>query len=97
MKSLCLGTLLFLGLGLLVPSYVVPAGETATKEELNNINAFQAMAVANKWRSSNKTVKSYVTPREVVFQFPDGSAKKIPLPEEKMVVAFAPYISHTHT
>ena len=97
MRSLGLGLFLFLGLALLVPASPVPAGETGARAHLNNIDAFQAMIVANQWRSSDRNVKSYVTPREVVFKFPDGTVKKIPLPKEKMVVAIAPYISRTHT
>ena len=97
MRSLYLGLFLFLGLGLLVPASPVRADETAAKTDLNNIDAFQAMAVANQWRTSHKKVRSHVTPREVVFQFPDGTVKKIPLSEEKMVVAIAPFISRTHT
>ena len=34
--------------------------------------------------------------REVVFEFPKGRVKKIPLPEEKMLVAVAPYVNKTH-
>jgi hypothetical protein len=32
----------------------------------------------------------------VVFEFPNGRVKKIPLPEEKMLVAVAPYVNKTH-
>ncbi len=34
--------------------------------------------------------------QEVVFQFPGGEVKKIQLPEEKMMVAVAPYKEKTH-
>jgi len=59
-------------------------------------DAEQAMAYANQWKWTQKSIKSYVTPEEVVFEFPDGIVKKVALPEEKMVVAIAPYIYSTH-
>jgi hypothetical protein len=54
------------------------------------------MAIANEWKWSKKEVKSYVTAREVVFELTKSKVKKIPLPEEKMLVAVAPYINKTH-
>ncbi len=63
---------------------------------LNNVDAVQAMAIANQWKWSKEEIKSYVTPQEVVFEFSNENVKKIPLPEEKMVVAVAPYIDRTH-
>ena len=60
------------------------------------IDAVEAMAIANDWKWSQKDVKSSVTAREVIFKFSDGKVKKIPLPEEKMLVAVAPYIRRTH-
>jgi hypothetical protein len=63
---------------------------------LKNVDAIQAMEIANEWKWTQSKIKSYVTTREVVFGFSDGRSKKIPLPEEKMLVAVAPYISRTH-
>ena len=60
------------------------------------IDAVEAMAIANAWKWSRKDVKSSVTAREVVFKFSDGTEQNIPLPEEKMLVAVAPYIRQTH-
>ncbi len=71
--------------------------ETFDESVLENVDAVQATAIANQWKWSNKKIKSSVNSREVVFQFPGGKIKKIPLPEEKMVVALAPYIKGTHT
>ena len=65
--------------------------------ELKNVDAIQAVALANKWKWTNKEIKSYVNSQEIVFNFPDGQVKKIPLPENKMFVAVAPYITQTHT
>jgi hypothetical protein len=65
---------------------------------LNNIDAVQAVAIANEWNYSRKDITSYVTPREVVFKSSnDKIIKKIPLPKDKMMVAVAPYINTTHT
>ena len=64
--------------------------------DFETIDAVEAMAIANAWKWSRKDVKSSVTAREVVFQFSDGKQKKIPLPQEKMLVAVAPYVRKTH-
>ena len=64
--------------------------------DFETIDAVEAMAIANQWKWSQKDVKSSVTAREVVFKFSDGKQKKIALPEEKMLVAVAPYIRRTH-
>jgi hypothetical protein len=63
---------------------------------LKNVDAIQAMAIANEWNWSKKEIKSYVTAREVVFELSKNKVKKIPLPEDKMLVAVAPYINRTH-
>ena len=60
------------------------------------IDVVEAIAIANEWKWSQKDVKSYVTAREVVFEFSDGTKKEILLPEERMLVAVAPYIRRTH-
>ena len=64
--------------------------------DFETIDAVEAMAIANDWKWSRKDVKSSVTAREVIFKFSDGKVEKIPLPEEKMLVAVAPYIRRTH-
>jgi len=64
--------------------------------DLEKMDAVEAMAIANEWKWSRKDVKSSVTAREVVFKFSDGTVKKIPLPQEKMLVAVAPYVRNTH-
>lgn len=65
--------------------------------KLKNVDAIQAVAFANQWRWTNKNITIYVNAQEIVFTFPDGQVKKIPMPENKMLVAVAPYISKTHT
>ena len=64
--------------------------------DFEKIDAVEALAIANAWKWSRKDIKSSVTAREVVFQFADGKQKKIPLPQEKMLVAVAPYLRKTH-
>jgi hypothetical protein len=71
--------------------------ENSVGAKLENIDAVQAMAIANEWNYSKKEITSFVTPREVVFKSSnDKVIKKIPLPENKMLVAVAPYINRTH-
>ena len=64
--------------------------------DFEKLDAIEAMAIANEWKWSQKDVKSYITAREVVFEFSDGTKKEILLPEERMLVAVAPYIRQTH-
>ncbi len=64
--------------------------------ELKTLDAAQALALANQWRWSRNDVKSYVTPLDVVFEFDKNRVVNIPLPDDKMVVAIAPYIDETH-
>ena len=77
-------------------SFTLADSEILLRQELKNVNAMEAVAIANDWKWSNKDVKTSVTAREVVFEFPDKTVKKIPLPQEKMLVAVAPYIRRTH-
>jgi len=76
--------------------YALPGDEKSAQAVLDNLDAVQAMAVANQWKWSQDKIKTHVTTREVVFKFSDGKVKRIPLPKEKMVVAVAPYIRKTH-
>lgn len=70
--------------------------EQTLKNRLDTVDALEAMAIANELKGTLPSLKSYVNPREVVFKFPDGTVKNIPLPEEKMLVAIAPYMQVTH-
>lgn len=96
MKSLLLSFIIILGVNSLLPTYALYGDEKSTEAGLNNVDAMQAMAIANQWHLSKKGIESFVTPQEVIFQFPNGKEKRIPLPQEKMVVAAAPYIKRTH-
>ncbi len=93
MKSIVLSFILFLGISWLFPACTAQSSDEA---RLNNADAIQAMAIANEWKWSKKEIKSFVTSREVVFEFSKDKVKRIPLPEEKMLVAVAPYIKQTH-
>jgi hypothetical protein len=71
------------------------------EEMVENIDAVQAMALANQWKWTQNSITTHVTPKEVVFEFPsntspNGTIKKVALPEDKMVVAIAPYLTYTH-
>ena len=71
---------------------VTPAEEAG----LRNLSAVRALALANDWKMAGKEAKTYVTPRAVVFDLPNGRTYKVPLPDDKMVIAVAPYIKQTH-
>ena len=94
MKYLLMSFVFLLGVG----SLFIGSGLLAQDNEalFENVDAMEAMEIANEWKWTQSKVKSYVTTREVVFEFSDGRTKNIPLPEENMVVAVAPYISRTH-
>jgi hypothetical protein len=95
LKYLIVISVLLLGIGV----YFVNSYQFKTKTDdvfLENVDAVKAMEIANQWKWSKEEIKSYVTSRQVVFEFPNGVIKKIPLPKDKMLVAVAPYISQTH-
>lgn len=72
------------------------SGGKSYETALESANAVESIAIANQWKGSEKEIKSFVNSQEVVFQFPGGNVKKISLPEEKMMVAIAPYKKETH-
>jgi hypothetical protein len=96
LRFLILSSVVALALSLLLPVHGLQGAEQSDLAALNNIDAMQAMAIANQWKWTKKEVTSYVTPRGVIFVFPDRKVKGIPLPPDKMVVAVAPYIRNTH-
>ncbi|UCE52775.1 MAG: hypothetical protein JSV31_26560 [Desulfobacterales bacterium] len=81
---------------LLMSSSALAYAEILWRQKLENVNAMEAIAIANEWKWSRKDVKTSITAREVVFEFSDKTVKRIPLPQEKMLVAVAPYIRRTH-
>ena len=96
MKYLLLPFVIFFGIGSLLPAYALEPDEKSVEAILSNVDGIQAVAIANQWKWTKKEVKSYVTPRGVIFILPNRKVKGIPLPEEKMLVAVAPYINKTH-
>ncbi|UCD32403.1 MAG: hypothetical protein JSV38_00405 [Desulfobacterales bacterium] len=92
MKYSILSLILLFGTSLLFSA----CGSHGDEKLLNNVDAVQAIAIANDWNWSKKEIKSFVTTREVVFEFSKGKEKRIPLPKDKMLVAVAPYINRTH-
>jgi hypothetical protein len=70
--------------------------ESALINQLEGINAHQALALANQWHWEKQPVKTYITSKEVVFQFESGKVKRIALPDGEMMVAVAPFIDSTH-
>jgi hypothetical protein len=96
MKKLCMSLSLLLGFSWLFAAYGYTPGENSPEAILKNVDAAQAMAIANEWKWSKKEIKSYVNAREIVFELSKSKVIKIPLPEEKMLVAVAPYINRTH-
>jgi len=96
MKSFVLGLILILATSAAFQAYAFQDSKKPADIDFEKIDAVEAMAIANAWKWSRKDIKSSVTAREVVFKFSDGKQKKIALPEEKMIVAVAPYIRRTH-
>ena len=96
LKFLILAYIVVLGICLLLPVNGLQGAEKSDEAVLDNIDAKQAMAIANQWKWTRKEVTSYVNPRGVIFVFPDKKVKGIPLPADKMLVAVAPYIRRTH-
>ena len=70
--------------------------ESALIDQLDGLNAHQALALANQWHWEKQPVRTHITSKEVVFQFESGTVKKIPLPADEMMVAVAPFINRTH-
>lgn len=96
MRSIILIFVLVLGMCWLFPAESFQSDRKSPEASLKNADAIQAIAIANQWKWSKKEIKSFVTPSEVVFKFSKDKTKRIPLPEDKMLVAVAPYIERTH-
>ena len=96
MRYYVIGLILILVTCLSFQADAIQDGKKPADIDWKNIDAIEAMAIANEWKWSLKDVKSFVNANEVVFEFADGTTKEIPLPEEKMLVAVAPYIQNTH-
>jgi hypothetical protein len=71
----------------------------ATEPSINAIDgldAEEALAIANRWHEAGSDVVSFVDQRNIYFMFNNGEEAVVPLPENSMVVAIAPYLTYTH-
>lgn len=102
---LVIGLFLIPGIGSISPAFAQQSDKELPESALDGIDAVQAVAIANKWRYTHKEISSAVTTREVIFRFPDKNKnfksvkrreRRIPLPDDKMVIAVAPFIKQTH-
>jgi hypothetical protein len=96
MKKLSKSLSLLLGVSLLYAAIGCQPDKNSPEVILKDVDAFQAMAIANEWKWTKPKITSYVTSREVVFELSKNKFIKIPLPQDKMLVAVAPYINQTH-
>ena len=96
MKSFIISFIFIFGLNSFFPAFALQGDEKPAEDALQDVDAVQAIAIANQWNWSKKGIKTYVDSREVVFKFPDGKVKRFPLPKDKMIVAIAPYLRKTH-
>jgi heme/copper-type cytochrome/quinol oxidase subunit 2 len=96
MKYLIICIILFLATFSTLQTHAFQHGKKPAEIDFAKLDALEAMAIANAWKWSQKDVKSFVTAREVVFKFSDGKEQKVPLPQEKMLVAVAPFLRKTH-
>ena len=96
MKNLtCMLSIMFI-IATWVPIDAHSADEAEALAMLDNVDGRQALAIANAWRWSQSDITSYITTKEVVFEFPNGTVKRVNLPQDQVMVAVAPYISRTH-
>jgi hypothetical protein len=63
---------------------------------LKGIDSIEALAIANAWGRGEKGVTSFVNQQLISFEFSGGESVTIPLPDDKMVVAIAPFVESTH-
>ncbi|MDF1594024.1 MAG: hypothetical protein P1P89_21155 [Desulfobacterales bacterium] len=81
---------------LLFSPCALQADQKSLMAELENVDAVQAVAIANKWRWTNRNITISVDDWKIIFKFPNGQVKTVPMPADKMLVAVAPYIRKTH-
>ncbi len=55
------------------------------------------VAKTNEFRDSYPDIKTHITPKEIVFEFPDGKTFTKSIADTLMYVAIAPYLTTTHT
>jgi hypothetical protein len=87
---------LFLSIGLLFGVFGCRPDPNSLEGLLQGVDTQKALAIANEWKWTHKDIRSYVNTRMVAFELPGDKTKKVPLPDDSMVVAVAPYIKYTH-
>ena len=71
-------------------------GDLPSPSMVKGLGPREALALANKWKTTETSVTSYVDTQKINFEFQNGGKASVPLPNAKMVVAIAPYINGTH-
>lgn len=66
-------------------------------DSLKNLSILETVAKTNEFRDSYPDIKSYITPKEIVFEFPDGRKFTKSIADTLMYIAIAPYTTTTHT
>ena len=74
-----------------------PSKSTISPTMLDKLDAGEALVLANKWKTSNPEVTSFITPDKLNFEFADKKRVEISLPDDSMMIAIAPYIDKTHS
>ncbi len=63
---------------------------------LQTLDGEAAVVLANSWQSAYPAITTVLTSMEVIFRYPDGRTYEVTLPEDRMAVSIAPYVSRTH-
>ncbi len=63
---------------------------------LQSLGGEEAVVLANSWQREYPMISTVLTSTEVIFQYPSGRTYEVSLPEDRMAVSIAPYISRTH-
>jgi len=64
--------------------------------QIQGLDAEEALALANEWRTTEPLVGTTLTADAVLFALPGGRVVSVPLPADRMVLAVAPYVTSTH-
>jgi hypothetical protein len=87
---------LLLTIGLVSGVFASQPDPNSPEGLLEHADAKKALALANEWRWTRKDIRSFVDTRDVTFELPGDKTVKIPLPDDAVMVAVAPYINQTH-
>jgi len=97
MKAVCL-----ISCGILAANFMTGCSEDGKSplephiELIEQTTARDALVLANKMRVSNPDVRSVLKADAVTFVFSEGHEVSVPLPDDTMAIAVAPYIVDTH-